>query len=75
MAQLNKQLNRMQELAGINVSNPVTKLIEILQQAIKLADENIDKADNFDLVDFSQTLEKYVSELNEIGSFETSMQE
>jgi biotin-(acetyl-CoA carboxylase) ligase len=75
MAQLNKQLNRMQEPAGINVSNPVTKLIEILQQAIKLADENIDKADNFDLVDFSQTLEKYVSELNEIGSFETSMQE
>jgi biotin-(acetyl-CoA carboxylase) ligase len=75
MAQLNKQLNRMQELAGINVSNPVTKLIEILQQAIKLADENIDKADNFDLVDFSQTLEKYVGELNEIGSFETSMQE
>lgn len=72
---MNKQLNRMQELAGINVSNPVTKLIEILQQAIKLADENIDKADNFDLVDFSQTLEKYVSELNEIGSFETSMQE
>ena len=75
MAQLNKQLNRMQELAGINVSNPVTKLIEILQQAIKLADENIDEADNFDLVDFSQTLEKYVGELNEIGSFETYMQE
>jgi hypothetical protein len=75
MAQLNKQLNRMQELAGINVSNPVTKLIEILQQAIKLADENIYEADNFDLVDFSQTLEKYVDELNEIGSFETYMQE
>jgi hypothetical protein len=45
-------------------------LVKILEQAIKLADQNIYKVDNFDLEDFSQTLEKYVDELNEIKEFE-----
>jgi len=46
-------------------------LVKILEQAIKLANQNIDKADNFDLEDFAQTLENYVEELNEIKKFET----
>jgi predicted translin family RNA/ssDNA-binding protein len=45
-------------------------LVKILEQAIKLADQNIYKVDNFDLEDFSQRLEKYVDELNEIKEFE-----
>jgi hypothetical protein len=47
------------------------ELVKILEQAIKLANQNVDKADNFDLVDFAQTLENYVDELNEIKKFET----
>ncbi len=62
---------RIQELAGVENNNPVNVLIQILQQAIGLANQNIENADNFDLVDFSQTLEKYVDELNKIGNFET----
>jgi hypothetical protein len=46
-------------------------LIKILEQAIELADRNVDKSDNFDLEDFSQTLENYVDELSEIKKFET----
>jgi hypothetical protein len=46
-------------------------LVKILEQAIELANQNIDKADNFDLEDFAQTLENYVEELNEIKKFET----
>lgn len=64
------QLKRIQELEGLKNSNPVNVLVQILQQAIKLADQNIENADNFDLVDFSQTLEKYVDKLIEIGNFE-----
>jgi len=47
------------------------ELVKILEQAIKLANQNVDKADNFDLEDFAQTLENYVEELNEIKKFET----
>lgn len=46
-------------------------LVKILKQAIKLADKNIGKVDNFDLEDFSQTLDRYVDELNGIKKFET----
>jgi hypothetical protein len=46
-------------------------LVKILEQAIELANQNVDKADNFDLEDFAQTLENYVDELNEIKKFET----
>jgi hypothetical protein len=46
-------------------------LVKILKQAIELANQNVDKADNFDLEDFAQTLENYVDELNEIKKFET----
>jgi len=53
------------------MTNEKNELVKILKQAIKLADQNIDKAHNFDLVDFSQTLENYVDELNEIENFET----
>jgi hypothetical protein len=47
------------------------ELVKILEQAIELANQNIGKADNFDLEDFAQTLENYVDELNEIEEFET----
>ena len=46
-------------------------LVKILKQAIKLADKNIYKVDNFDLEDFSQTLDRYVDKLNKIKKFET----
>ena len=68
---LNEEFKKMQELAGIKNDNPVDKLITVLQQAQNIADENINNADNFDLVDFSQTIEKYIDELSEIGNFET----
>ena len=51
--------------------NPVDKLVKLLKQTIKIATENINGTDNFDLVDFSQTLENYVDELTEIENFET----
>ena len=51
-------------------SNPAKELIELLKQAISLADANRKKADNFDLEDFSQTLDKYIDDLNDIGKFE-----
>jgi len=75
---------RMQKLAGIIKENqhkemdeskmdgnPVKKLVNLLNQTIKIADENIPNAHNFDLEDFSQTLEGYVDELTSIGKFET----
>jgi len=51
-------------------SNPTKELIKLLKQAISLADANRKKADNFDLEDFSQTLDKYIDDLNDIGKFE-----
>ena len=51
-------------------SNPVEKLVKLLNQAKSLAEANIEKAENFDLDDLSQTLENYIDELNEIGKFE-----
>ena len=50
---------------------PIEQLKSLLKQAIELAEANIDNAHNFDLEDFSQVLEGYVDELNEIGNFET----
>jgi len=46
------------------------ELVKILEQAIELANQNIGKADNFDLEDLAQTLENYVDDLNEIEEFE-----
>jgi len=68
---LSKEFKKLQELAGIKNNNPVDKLIVLLQQAQNIADENINNADNFDLVDFSQTIEKYIDGLKQIGDFET----
>lgn len=53
-----------------NKTNAKNELVKILEQAIELANQNIDKAHNFDLVDLAQTLENYVDELNEIEEFE-----
>jgi hypothetical protein len=50
---------------------PIEQLKSLLQQAIVIAETNIDHAHNFDLEDFSHVLESYVDELNEIGNFET----
>ena len=51
-------------------NNPVEKLVKLLNQAKSLAEANIEKAENFDLVDLSETLENYIDELNKIGKFE-----
>jgi hypothetical protein len=51
--------------------NPVNVLKMLLNQAIKVADDNISKADNFDLEAFSNVLEKYVDKLNKVKEFET----
>jgi hypothetical protein len=50
--------------------NDKKELVKILKQAIKLANKNISKADNFDLEDLSQKLDSYVDDLNEIKKFE-----
>jgi predicted translin family RNA/ssDNA-binding protein len=54
-----------------NERNEKNELVKILKQAIKLADQNISKAHNFDLENFSQMLDSYVDDLNEIEKFET----
>ena len=53
-----------------NKTNEKKELVKILKQAIKLANKNISKADNFDLEDLSQKLDSYVDDLNEIKKFE-----
>jgi len=53
-----------------NKPNAKKELVKILKQAIKLANKNIDKAHNFDLEGLSQTLDRYVDDLNEIERFE-----
>jgi len=52
-------------------SNPLKELVNLLNKAKSLAEANIEKADNFDLEDLSNELERYIDELNEIEKFET----
>ena len=51
-------------------NKPINELIILLNSAIKIANDNIQNADNFDLEDLSQVLESYVDELTDIGDFE-----
>jgi len=51
-------------------NKPINELITLLNSAIKIANNNIQNADNFDLEDLSQVLESYVDELTDIGDFE-----
>lgn len=51
-------------------NKPINELITLLSSAIKIANDNIQNADNFDLEDLSQVLESYVDDLKEIGDFE-----
>lgn len=51
-------------------NKPINELITLLNSAIKIANDNIQNADNFDLEDLSQVLESYVDELTDIGDFE-----
>lgn len=46
------------------------KLKELLTKASAICADNIEKADNIDLVSMMETLDSYVEELEEIGSFE-----
>ena len=46
------------------------ELIKHLEAAKKLAENNISKADNFDLEDLSYTLDSIIEELKEIEDFE-----
>ena len=55
----------------IQEKNEKKELVKILKQDIKLADQNISKAHNFDLEGLSQMLDSYVDDLNEIKKFET----
>jgi hypothetical protein len=49
----------------------IEKIIENLKQAQVLIEQNIDKAENVDLVDMNDNIEYYISVLVEIGDFET----
>lgn len=51
-------------------NKPINELITLLNSAIKISNDNIQNADNFDLEDLSQVLESYVDELTDIGDFE-----
>jgi hypothetical protein len=51
--------------------NEIEKLKLSLKQAMEIAEANIEKAENIDLVDMAQTLESFIDELNDIGDFET----
>jgi hypothetical protein len=46
------------------------ELISLLKKAAKIADNNIGKADNIDLEQLNQSLEDWISELEEIEKFE-----
>lgn len=48
----------------------IEQIKDLLEQVKNLADANIENADNFDLIDFSQVIENYIDELDEIGEFE-----
>jgi hypothetical protein len=50
--------------------NEIEKLKLHLKQAMEIAEANIEKAENIDLVDMAQTLESFIDELNDIGDFE-----
>jgi hypothetical protein len=51
--------------------NTIEKMKDLLNQVKQLADDNIENAHNFDLEDFSQVIENYIDELEEIEDFET----
>jgi hypothetical protein len=46
------------------------QLINLLQQAAELASQNYPNVSNFDLEDLGQTLEAYLTELDDLGAFE-----
>ena len=52
------------------MKNDYLKLIQLLKEASKIAENNIDKADNIDLEDLMLALDDYASELEEIEGFE-----
>ena len=54
-----------------NDMNTIEKMKDLLNQVKQLADDNIENAHNFDLEDFSQVIENYIDELEEIEDFET----
>ena len=48
----------------------ITKLVELLEKAALICENNIDNAENIDLHSMMETLERYVGDLNIIGNFE-----
>ena len=60
----------------MSIKTPVNEyvykqLINLLQQAAELCNENIQVTENFDLEDLGHTLNGYLRELNNIGAFES----
>jgi hypothetical protein len=49
----------------------IEKLKLSLKQAMEIAEANIEKAENIDLVNMAQILESFIDELNDIGDFES----
>ena len=47
------------------------ELKELLTRASEICVKNINSADNIDLHDMAEQLDKWVDELNKIGKFET----
>ena len=45
-------------------------LVDLLKQAKQVSENNIEKADNFDLEDFSYRISDMIDELIKIGEFE-----
>ena len=52
------------------VNHDYEKLKSLLTKAAKTAMFNVPRADNIDLEDMSENLERYIDELDEIGGFE-----
>ena len=57
------------------VAHDYEKLKSFLTSAAKTAKFNIPRADNIDLEDMSQNLERYIDKLDEIGGFEKFIEE
>jgi len=45
-------------------------LVDLLKQAKQVSENNIEKADNFDLEDFSYRISNMIDELIDVGEFE-----
>jgi hypothetical protein len=55
---------------GGDLDQLYSQILSLTAQLQSISEKNIGKAENFDLEDFSQVLDRYVDELRGIGGFE-----